>query len=405
MNPENILAAAAHPDPYPYYAGLLGGPALVFDAGNRFWVAVHAGTIREALGNPALRVRPGAQPVPPGIVGSPAGEVFGQLVRMNDGPAHEAPKRALQAFLARMDPAHVQARAQAVARAVAAAITGSPVSAGAWLDSPLRGSSLTAWMTDVPVRTMAGLLGFHDEQCAQVARWTESFTACLSPLSGASELQAAGAGAAALRARFSELARQADARPASALALLQEDARRSGWADSGALPSNLVGLLSQTFEATAGLLGNCLLALAARPGLLAPFAESTGRPGRWMDLVQEVARHDPAIHNTRRFAAAPATLAGVQLAAGDAVLLVLGAAGRDPQSSAQPGEFRLDRSSRTIPGFGHGPHQCPGQALAFHIVAGALDGWMRMTSAPSAALPAEWHYRRSLNARVPVFTA
>jgi hypothetical protein len=38
-NPENILAASAHRNPYPYYATLAAGPALVFDAPRKLWIA------------------------------------------------------------------------------------------------------------------------------------------------------------------------------------------------------------------------------------------------------------------------------------------------------------------------------------------------------------------------------
>jgi hypothetical protein len=72
-----------------------------------------AASVKEVLGNPACRVRPVAEPVPAAIVGSPAGEVFGHLVRMNEGLRHDAPKLALQRFLAAVDLDRVQARTEA----------------------------------------------------------------------------------------------------------------------------------------------------------------------------------------------------------------------------------------------------------------------------------------------------
>ena len=70
---------------------------------------------------------------------------------------------------------------------------------------------------------------------------------------------------------------------------------------SRALLANLVGLLSQTCDATAGLLGNSLIALAREPQLRETAAQTT-RDGL-LAVVQETARHDPSVHNTRRFAA------------------------------------------------------------------------------------------------------
>ena len=60
-----------------------------------------------------------AEPVPAAIVGSAAGEVFGHLVRMNEGLRHDAPKLALQRFLAGVDLGRVQDRTEILATAQA----------------------------------------------------------------------------------------------------------------------------------------------------------------------------------------------------------------------------------------------------------------------------------------------
>jgi hypothetical protein len=75
----------------------------VFDAPRKLWIASSAASVKAVLGNPACHVRPPAEPVPAAIVGSAAGEVFGHLVRMNEGVRHDAPKLALQRFLAGVD--------------------------------------------------------------------------------------------------------------------------------------------------------------------------------------------------------------------------------------------------------------------------------------------------------------
>ncbi|WP_431096187.1 cytochrome P450 [Polaromonas aquatica] len=385
MHPEHILAAPSHPNPYPYYAALVAGPPLVFDAPRKLWVAASAAAVNAVLGNPACRVRPAAEPVPQAIVGSAAGEVFGQLVRMNDGIRHDAPKLALQRFLAALDLDRVGARTRLIA-------------AKAMGDEALRGAALSQWVFDVPVMAVADALGFAEAELPRVAGWTRDFVACLSPLSTPEQLAAAGDAAAALLARFSALV-QADASPGSAVARIQQEAHEAGWHDVAALLANLVGLLSQTCEATAGLVGNSLVALATQAGL----AETVGHDQeRFLQMVNEISRHDPSIHNTRRFVAEATEVAGVSLQAGDVVLVVLAAAGRDPLCNPQPERFVLDRADRHVPGFGRGAHQCPGQALACNVAAAAvralLESGMRLPA------PASWHYRPSMNARIPVFS-
>lgn len=386
MHPEHVLAAPSHPNPYPYYAALVAGPPLVFDAPRKLWVATSAAAVNAVLGNPACRVRPAAEPVPQAIVGSAAGEVFGHLVRMNDGLRHDAPKLALQRFLAALDLDRVGEHTGLIA-------------AKAMGGEPLRGAALSQWAFDVPVMAVADALGFAQAELPRVAGWTRDFVACLSPLSTPEQLAAAGDAAAALLARFSALM-QADASPGSAVARVRLEAQKTGWHDAAALLANLVGLLSQTCEATAGLVGNSLVALATQPGL----AETVGQDrSKLLQMVNEVSRHDPSVHNTRRFVAEATEVAGVSLKAGDAILVVLAAAGRDALCNPEPDRFLLDRASREVPGFGRGAHKCPGQSLACTVAAAAVQALLD-SGKLQLPKPGGWHYRPSMNARIPVFS-
>ncbi|MFS2036937.1 cytochrome P450 [Polaromonas sp. CT11-55] len=392
MNPDsnldNILAASAHRNPYPFYAALAAGPALVFDAPRKLWIASSAAGVKAVLGNPACRVRPVSEPVPSAIVGSAAGEVFGHLVRMNEGLRHDAPKLALQRFLAAVDLDRVQARTEVLALQAAG-------------EGVLRREALSRWAFEVPVMAVADLLGFGEDELPQVARWMADFVACLSPLSTPAQLAAAGNAASALLGRFAELVQAASAQPGSALARLQQEAAQVGWHDARALLCNAVGLLSQTYEATAGLIGNSITALATQPGLLDAMARE---PGQLLQMVHEVSRYDPSIHNTRRFVDQPTEVAGVSLQAGDVVLVLLAAAGRDPACNPRSDEFLLERPDREVPGFGHGAHQCPGQALACTVAAAAVRALLVSGHLKDAA-SFSWHYRPSMNARIPVFIA
>ncbi len=254
-----------------------------------------------------------------------------------------------------------------------------------------REDGLGSWMFEVPVSAMASLLGFADHQLPAVAAWMGEFVACLSPYSEVMQIKRAHAAAQALLGSFKELLGDA-ASSAAADSLLSQviaEADAVGWSESHGLLANLVGLLSQTYEATAGLVGNSVLALARQP------QEERSGVGDAAALVQAVSRLDPAIQNTRRFVAHDCEIGGVPLLAGQTILLVLAAAGRDPSGEGR--EF----------GFGHGVHACPGQALACAVATGALEVWISMLEAqPGSPLlhTLRWAYRRSPNARIPVFS-
>ncbi len=176
------------------------------------------------------------------------------------------------------------------------------------------------------------------------------------------------------------------------------EARRFGRDDPGAVVANAIGFLFQAYEATAGLIGNTLLALAAHPEVRARAAAE----GSFSAVVQEVLRYDPSIQSTRRFLAGPATIAGQELQEGDAVLVVVAAANRDPAANPHPERFDVQRKDRRLFTFGAGPHACPGQGLAATIATAGVERLLRSGVDPER-LAETVSYHRSANIRVPLF--
>jgi cytochrome P450 len=267
--------------------------------------------------------------------------------------------------------------------------------------------ALSDTLFSVPVQTVAHLLGFADDALPQVERWMRDFVACLSPLSTAEQLQQASAAAGALMTRFEVLVAGATPRHGTLLAGVMDgtmagalaDGSAEGAAPSRSLLANLVGLLSQTCDASAGLLGNSLVALVREPALRAAARTRDGLQA----VVEETARHDPPVHNTRRFVAEPVTLAGTPLAAGDAVLVLLASANRDASFNPDPDRFMRVRARRRMLGFGHGMHACPGQALACTLAAAGLEALLRRAPDLDALRRRGWRYRPSVNTRIPLF--
>lgn len=361
--PPDPIAAVTHADPYPYYAALVAQRPIHRDEALGLWVAAGAAAVTATLTSELGRVRPPAEPVPRALVGSAAGEIFGQLVRMNDGMAHLRLKPGVSARLATLDAARVAVQAGASARR---------------LFDELGPERVADFGFRLPVDVVASLLGVGPEALAPAAAWTGEFVRCLAPTSTLEQIERGKAAAAELAGLFGALL---------------------GRSELDAVVANTIGYLSQAYEATAGLIGNTLVALGRHPEIRARIPAETGLLGA---VVREVVRHDAPVQNTRRFLAGDGVVAGQAMREGDAVLVVLAAANRDPSVNPHPEGFDPYRRERQAYTFGLGAHACPGEALATAIAEAGVSHLLDAGVAPER-LVEHVNYRPSANVRVPVF--
>lgn len=327
--PLHVLAAPSHPDPYAWYARLRVSRPLFFDETLKLWVVSGPYLVQQALRDARLRVRPPGELIPVALQGRPTGEVFGMLVRMNDGEFHARHRPHVEAAASSWSAAAVAQAAEAATRDLADRIEPN------------------ALLSAIPAQAMARLLGVPPAQRDATVDWVHAFTQGI----------AAGASAEAL-----------DRADAAALALM-EQGEREGLSRVGA--ANRIALMQQALDATAGWLGN-----AVRAALVTGTDEDAG------ERVARTAQEDPAVHNTRRFAATGIELGGERINEGDALVLVL--------VPACP--------------FGAGPHACPGERIALQIASSALRT-LQSLGPLEQIFGAPRSYRPLPNARIPVFGA
>ena len=80
--------------------------------------------------------------------------------------------------------------------------------------------------------------------------------------------------------------------------------------------------------------------------------------------VEELLRYDPPVQFAARVALEAVELGGHAIPAGARVMVLLGAANRDPERFERPDELDVTRADRGHLAFGMGPHFCLGNALA-----------------------------------------
>jgi cytochrome P450 family 150 subfamily A5 len=115
-------------------------------------------------------------------------------------------------------------------------------------------------------------------------------------------------------------------------------------------------------ETTVRLLANSLQVLGERPDL-----QDRLRSERDLvpNFVEESLRFESPVKGDFRLTRVPARLGGVDIPAGTTLMVLEGAANRDPQQFACPADLELDRpNGRQHVGFGFGIHACAGAPLA-----------------------------------------
>jgi len=383
--PPDPIAAVTHPDPYPYYMHLVAEAPLHRDVASGLWVAAGAAAVTAALTSELCRVRPPAEPVPRALLDTPAGEIFRHLVRMTDGRDRCPLKAAISTTLGAIAGPAVEVESRHWARHLAATIDpeGDP-------------GAVTRFTFALPVHVVASRLGVPPDRLEETVQWTGDLVRCFAPAARPGEIEQGAAAAGQLLELFRSLHAPGDTE--ALLPSLVQEADRLGRPDLPAIVANAVGFLSQAYEATAGLVGNTLLALTRHRDLLDPAGGPRLRPG----VVEEVQRWDPPVQNTRRFLAGSGSVAGQEMGEGDAILVVLAAANRDPAVNPAPERFDAARQNRRSFTFGFGAHACPGEVLATTIARAGVEALLAAGVDPER-LAGTVTYRPSANTRVPIF--
>ncbi|WP_041842945.1 cytochrome P450 [Actinoplanes friuliensis] len=215
----------------------------------------------------------------------------------------------------------------------------------------------------LPIAVICALLGVPAEDRGQFRRLAEALTAVLEVRFTEEQAVSAHSAAKELEDYFSSLIALRRAEPEDDLVTALAAAHDAGGDKLTAeeLMGNLALLLVAGFETTTNLIGNGLHLLLQHPHLQDRLVAD---PELAPAFVEEILRYDSPVQLTERFATADTEIDGVRVPAGSELILLLGAANRDPGRFADPGAFDPDRPGNTPLSFGAGAHYCLGAPLA-----------------------------------------
>ncbi|MEG8277225.1 cytochrome P450 [Streptomyces sp. AHA2] len=217
---------------------------------------------------------------------------------------------------------------------------------------------------ELPVATIGDWLGLPSADWARLRELTHEQVFTQELLPNASQLARSDAAMAELRAYFLDVVRDRRRRPG--------DDPVSRWTDTWdqlepdqdkadeAVYFLALFVLLAALETTSTMLSTMTLRLVEDPDR---WTRLTHRPDLVPSFVEESLRHDPPTHVISRVAAQDTVLAGIEVATGEMVHLMVGAAHRDPERFPGPDLFDVQRNPSHL-AFSWGIHYCLGAPLA-----------------------------------------
>ncbi|HEU4532873.1 MAG TPA: cytochrome P450, partial [Polyangiaceae bacterium] len=251
---------------------------------------------------------------------------------------------------------------EAGARAAQAGPPGEAGAGAAQVRPPGEVDLITAFATPIPVIVVAELLGVPIEAAPDLLDWSHRMVAMYTPGRNRTIEDDAVAATVEFVAFLRKHVAERRKAPRDDLISHLIAAERAGdRLSEDELIAGCIQLLNAGHEATVHAIGNAVKAMLESgrdPRDLVASPEATAA------TVEEALRFDPPLHFFDRFALEPVEVAGVRLAKGEKIGLLLGAANRDPARWADPDRFDPGRPPLPHIAFGAGIHFCLGAPLA-----------------------------------------
>jgi len=215
----------------------------------------------------------------------------------------------------------------------------------------------------LPFGTICQLLDVPDEDRPAVMVWAQTYLAGIGPTFSVTEAQEVARDKALLDLKeyFGTLSAERRRKPGADLLTALVAANTDEKLTGDELLGTCVLLFVAGHSTTTNAIGNGTLALLRNPEQLERF---TSEPDLESTAVEELLRYDSPTHMSYRIAFEDVQLGDQLIKEEEQVLIVRGAANRDPAAFEDPNELILDRQDNRHLTFGTGRHICVGSALA-----------------------------------------
>jgi len=221
---------------------------------------------------------------------------------------------------------------------------------------------MSALAAPLPITIIAEMIGVDPRDQEQFRAWSHAFAASLDALAQPETRQEAIQARDEITAYFAGQIAAHRASPSDDLMsglIAAQDGSDSLSTDE--MISVLTLLLVAGNVTTTDLIGNGVLALLQHPSELQKLRDN---PTMITNTVEEVLRYDSPVLGTGRVPLQDVEVSGCPIPKGEAVIVSLAAANRDPAATPDPERFDIGRQDVHHHSFGAGPHFCLGAPLA-----------------------------------------
>ena len=247
---------------------------------------------------------------------------------------------------------------------------------------------MSAMANRLPMMIVGKIIGVPDADIDQLIQWGYSATQMVEGLVTENQMDAARIAVMELSGYISQQFQHAASNPQDNLLGDLATACATGELDNVAALTMMITLFSAGGESTASLIGSAAWVLATQPDIQRQVRDHRDLLGAF---IEEVLRYEPPFRGHYRHVVNDTELCGVELRAGTRLLLLWGAANRDPSHFEDPEEFKLNRpAGKGHITFGKGIHFCVGAALARSEAKIVLGQLLRHTSNITAADIGQW---------------
>ncbi|MEP6948026.1 MAG: cytochrome P450 [Ginsengibacter sp.] len=353
--PTTLFLQSEVQNPFKLYETMLRENPVYWDSSNGLWAIYSYAGCKKILSNPLAHI-PATNAGNRDGLNEYALLISGRLARLSNGVQHEMAKQTAQLLFGNMKSTITNNITEKLMA------KGNEKDEIDWVNTICR---------KLPVIVVLKSFDFNEEDCDFILSKIEPLTKIMLPNKTPEQVAAINEISKEIYA-ITEKHLSAASFYKPLLNTISEKYKTEPEETTSLCVGNLIGLFIQSYDAGRGLLSNSLLQVLNNDPMRLNFANA----GYLEKCIIETLRFDPPVHNTRRIAVDDITINNMQIKKGQAILIILAAANRDPHHFNNPNVYNINRANNAEHlTFGIGGHKCPANYLSVRLATEAL-AWL-----------------------------